>query len=849
MGGTNGSNSNMFGAFSMPPNNGMGNGGGLNMPMNMGAMQSMMYMGVPQMASMYNPSTSNSVDELGSAAIEFPPELGGDPPKLTASSSLNSGSAMDPSAMMGMNSMMATGMNPHMYLNPGMQQMQYNPMFGGYPPQNLNMMQQQHQMMQQQQYLQFMQQNMINMNNNQQGGNNSNPGTSTSNNNMMANPTPQATPPPPAATPSASSGATTNAGGSWRSPSDDPQRKDVIGRIIRFLQMQKPNAPPDWIRRLPQMARKLEEALYRKASSKPEYNDMNTLQQRLHVVAQEFKNKDWRSADDNGIRQDLIHRIVMLLRAQNPNATPDWINRLPHMAKKLEEMLYQKATSKAEYTDNARLKERLQVVATEIHKNNQKKAAKVPPDAPTTASALKMEALGMPAELRHPFLDIARAIASYLTPRTITEYNHKVLTMIQNIGQHRVVLMRQQQRLMQLKHACECHADKCAHPACAEMKPLWAHIQTCPESENCATPHCVSSNTLPENIIRDYHQKVDFMMNDSSQAQHQSILHRQQQRLLELRHASECKADKCAHPACAEMKPLWTHVVTCRQADTCPTPHCVSSKYVLAHYQHCMKPHCVVCLPLRDVKKADGSGGGTADKIRQFTDKAKGAANMLTTRQIQDYHAKVLGMMHVKCVAQNQTILERQQQRLLHLRHALFCPAEKCAATYCAEMKKLWSHVMGCKKSESCAYAHCLSSKYVLSHFQQCTNPACVVCALVRDAHEMEKAMAEDARANMDKKEQPLAPANQPVKRGLESADTNQQPPSKKQALAVPSPPVAESCGTRSAKADNSQQHSMIACPPELLKDEPDVLKDDEFAFMQDIDEELGGEVLEFDEW
>ncbi|KAF0775352.1 hypothetical protein AaE_000948, partial [Aphanomyces astaci] len=570
---------------------------------------------------------------------EFPPELGGDPPKLTASSSLNSGGAMDPSAMMGMNSMMASGMNPHMYLNPGMQQMQYNPMFGGYPPQNLNMMQQQHQMMQQQQYLQFMQQNMINMNNNQQGGNNSNPGTSTSNNNMMANPTPQATPPPPAAPPSASSGATTNAGGSWRSPSDDPQRKDVIGRIIRFLQMQKPNAPPDWIRRLPQMARKLEEALYRKASSKPEYNDMNTLQQRLHVVAQEFKNKDWRSADDNGIRQDLIHRIVMLLRAQNPNATPDWINRLPHMAKKLEEMLYQKATSKAEYTDNARLKERLQVVATEIHKNNQKKAAKVPPpEAPTTGSALKMEALGMPAELRHPFLDIARAIASYLTPRTITEYNHKVLTMIQNIGQHRVVLMRQQQRLMQLKHACECHADKCAHPACAEMKPLWAHIQTCPESENCATPHCVSSkyvlahyqqcmkstcvvcaslnqppppppqqqqqqlnhlqqqqmlqhhhqlqqfkqqqqqqhqavlaqqnqplqmprelkdelqvspfashaklisSTLPENIIRDYHQKVDFMMNDSSQAQHQSILHRQQQRLLELRHASECKA-------------------------------------------------------------------------------------------------------------------------------------------------------------------------------------------------------------------------------------------------------------------------------------------------------------------
>ncbi|ETV96162.1 hypothetical protein H310_10363 [Aphanomyces invadans] len=996
MGGANGNNPNIFGAgaFSMPQNNGIGTGG-LNMPMNMGAMQSMMYMGVPpNMASMYNPSASNSMDDLGSAAIEFPPELGGDPPKLTpAAATLNSGGVMDPTSMMGMNPMMAAGMNPHLYMSPAMQQMQYNPMFGGYAPQNLNMLQQ-HQMLQaqQQQYMQFMQQNMLNMNNNQTN--------LSGNSGMLGAPatnglgTPQQ-PHPSIAQPSAVNTATSaannannNNAGSWRSPSDDPQRKDVIGRIIRFLQMQKPNAPPDWIRRLPQMARKLEEALYRKANSKQEYNDMNTLQQRLHVVAQEFKNKDWRSTDDNGIRQDLIHRIVMLLRAQNPNATPDWINRLPHMAKKLEEMLYQKATSKAEYTDNARLKERLQVVATEIHKNNQKKGVPPPttapktelPTAPTAPSGpAKMEAIAMPAELNNPFLDNARAIASILTPRTITEYNHKVLTMIQNIGQHRVVLMRQQQRLMQLKHACECKQDKCAQLACAEMKPLWAHIQTCPENENCSTPHCVSSkyvlahyqqcmkstcvvcaslnqppqpqptnslqqqhqfnhmvqqqqkqhlqqqqfkqnslpphhlvgaamshqplqmplelkdegkpqshfasqakiisSTLPENIIRDYHQKVDFMMNDSTQLQHQSILQRQQQRLLELRHASECKLEKCTQPSCHEMKPLWAHVLTCRQADTCSTPHCVSSKYVLAHYQHCAKPNCVVCLPLRDIRTEPQH---TADKIRQFTEKAKGAANMLTTRQTQEYHAKVLGMMHVKCVAQNQTILERQQQRLLHLRHALFCPTDKCVLPYCAEMKKLWTHVMGCKKSESCAYAHCLSSKYVLSHFQQCTNPACVVCALVRDAGEMEKSMEEEARANAVEKKEPAAPSQStaPLKRGSSVMEADQQPPMKKpaptpQTVKPPTPqaapqPIPMPANLPSAppkpatptpvKADKVESpkptppsaaptpkaatpvQQMIACPPELLKDE------DEFTFMDGIEEELGDDLLGSDE-
>ncbi|KAG9406144.1 hypothetical protein AC1031_002479 [Aphanomyces cochlioides] len=986
MGGANANNPNMFGAaFTMQPTPGVGMGG-MNMPMNMGSMQSMMYMGVPQMTpALFNPSAASSVDDLSSGAIEFPPELGGpEPPKTTAPNAgpANPSMGMDPSLVQ-MNSMM--GMNPHMYMNPAMPQMQYNPMFGGFQPQNLNMMQQHMLQQQQQQYLQLMQANMIPMNG-------VNPGMMpTANVASVAT-----TPSQPNSTPSSAPSPANN--GSWRSTADDPQRKDVISRIIRFLQMQKPNAPPDWIRRLPQMARKLEEALYRKASSKAEYNDMNTLQQRLHVVAQEFKNKDWRSAADDVIRQDLIHRIVLLLQAQNPNATPDWINRLPHMAKKLEEMLYQKATSKAEYTDNSRLKERLQIVATEIHKNNQKKTNPQPPTAPPAAATKqeKLEALPMPAELSNPFLEKAKIIASFLTPRTISDYNQKVQTMIQNIGQHRVVLMRQQQRLMQLRHACDCKLDKCSQPLCAEMKPLWAHIQTCRQSEICSTPHCVSSkyvlahyqqcmkstcvvcsslnqppglaattamnqpspammtmpqqpmqsavplqmptelkqeatpasfvdkaksisSTLPENVIRDYHQKVDFMMADASREHHQSILQRQQQRLLQLRHASECKLDKCIQPTCAEMKALWTHMQTCKQAETCSAPHCVSSKYVLAHFQHCNKPSCVVCLPLREVKTepaAAPSGGATMEKIRQFTEKAKGVANMLTTKQTQDYHAKVLGMMHVKVISQNQTILERQQQRLLHLRHALFCTVDKCFASYCPEMKKLWAHVTVCKKSESCAYAHCLSSKYVLSHFQQCTNPSCVVCALVRDPVEMEKTLTEEAKMNAEKKE--------PLKRQHSLMEPEQPPAKKQQTLPVvkeEKPQATQQQQQQQLQQQQQQQQlqqqqqqqqqlqqlqqqqqqqqqqlqqqqqqqqqqkqqqqqqqqqqqsassstgpqqkspaatpappapkkesplTMIECPPDLLKDESELLKDD-FNFMENIDEELGNEMLEFD--
>ncbi|OQS03989.1 hypothetical protein THRCLA_03731 [Thraustotheca clavata] len=843
---------NLFGnAFSV--NGGQGNQQGMLNPAmyNSMSMQGMMAMGGNTMPMMYNPMNTTSTND---DAIQFPPELMNSPKTTTTASMNTTTMPMDP--MLQMNPM---GMNPMMGGNINMYPMPTS------MPQNFYMLpaqQQQYlwqQQQQQQQYLQWMMSNGGNM--------------------MMSHPNampqtqqhhaPHTTMPVPMTT--------------WQTTADNPMRKDVIARIVQFLQMQKPNAPQDWMKRLPQMAKKLEEALYRKATSKAEYNDMSTLQARLHVVAQEFKNKtqmgtngtpspatskpsgEWRSAEDNSIRQDLIGRIVNLLKAQNPSATPEWINRLPHMAKKLEDMLYQKAQSKAEYTDLGRLKERLQEVATEIHKTNHLQQKDKNPQAMKPA----MESSGS-------FTDVAKTIASNLSPRTITEYNQKVMSMMQNLDQNRLVLQRQHMRLVQLKHASECKlpSDKCPKGACHEMKLLWAHLQSCNSSEPCKAPHCLSSkyvlahyqlcqiptcvvcrttesetsstptpgpaavqmptpqqntaqpfafqnhargiaSTLPEKAVQEYHQKVEFMLNDKSKEQHQSILIRQQQRLLQLRHASECNMERnCSTPACAEMKPLWRHLQTCRQTENCSTPHCLSSKYVLAHFQQCMKQHCAVCQPVRNAQqqqlhamqqqqqqqqqfqqqqqqylqqqqqlqnqqamkpqppqsamtpqqsmqqqaqqnqaiKAEPTAGSTTSRehIRQFTEKAKTIANMLTPKTTQDYHAKVVGMMQPRNLHQNQTILERQQQRLLHLRHALFCEIEKCVATNCAEMKKLWQHINHCKKSDACAYAHCLSSKYVLSHFQQCTNPTCVVCELVRNPAEMDKLVAEDARLNAE---------------------------------------------------------------------------------------------------
>jgi len=45
------------------------------------------------------------------------------------------------------------------------------------------------------------------------------------------------------------------------------ERRKMITNIARLLQARKPNAPVEWMQKLPQMARRLEESLFRSANS------------------------------------------------------------------------------------------------------------------------------------------------------------------------------------------------------------------------------------------------------------------------------------------------------------------------------------------------------------------------------------------------------------------------------------------------------------------------------------------------------------------------------------------------------------------------------------------------------
>ncbi|KAJ7544850.1 hypothetical protein O6H91_09G096200 [Diphasiastrum complanatum] len=71
----------------------------------------------------------------------------------------------------------------------------------------------------------------------------------------------------------------------WQTDADVSVRRIILENIYRIFQKRKPQVTPEWQQKLPDFVKRVEEQLYRDASSKEEYNDLKTLEQRLQSVA------------------------------------------------------------------------------------------------------------------------------------------------------------------------------------------------------------------------------------------------------------------------------------------------------------------------------------------------------------------------------------------------------------------------------------------------------------------------------------------------------------------------------------------------------------------------------------
>jgi hypothetical protein len=127
------------------------------------------------------------------------------------------------------------------------------------------------------------------------------------------------------------------------------------------------------------------------------------------------------------------------------------------------------------------------------------------------------------------------------------------------------------------------------------------------------------------------------MMNSHStkssdpRSQREKVVRQQQQRLLLLRHASKCSAGpNCKTQFCAEMVKLWQHMKQCRDKN-CQTAHCLSSRCVLHHYRICKgegrTSTCEVCAPVMKQIKWQSMSSGESDGIDLMEQLAKEQAD------------------------------------------------------------------------------------------------------------------------------------------------------------------------------------------------------------------------------
>ncbi len=270
-------------------------------------------------------------------------------------------------------------------------------------------------------------------------------------------------------------------------------------------------------------------------------------------------------------------------------------NRLPIVAKKLEECLYRMAKTKEEYMNASTLKRRLQVIAISLApKKSDSESEKAQP-----LQALSVEAQQRIDLLRNRNKQLESRINAPNRPQCVTssgggsqtsgQASSQQLNSDPNAAIHSAALseMLKQQHL------------KAYHAAIAELQPNFMHAS---QKQSSANAPEASSQTIQSKINSSSSSNKDTSSSSLSTKQKNKVIRQQQQRLILLRHASKCRTGpSCPIKFCAQMVKLWNHMKECRNKD-CTTQHCLSSRCVLNHYKTCKDEGrtatCEVCAPV-----------------------------------------------------------------------------------------------------------------------------------------------------------------------------------------------------------------------------------------------------------
>lgn len=351
-------------------------------------------------------------------------------------------------------------------------------------------------------------------------------------------------------------------------------------------------------------------------------------------------------------------QIIELLKLRRPNATQDWQQKLPQMAKRLEEALYSEANSFQEYADKSTLKGRLQQLASSMGNRIQNRPnsntngipsntnTSIQPQPPglihgqmqpsnqlhgnpnqTVNQNLAMPAIrlggGSTPNMNGQILR-ANSTGSYPPSSNSMYSNNPIVPIIDRSQGTRLDASTSLQPNYQMNNRqfVNLHQINPIYNSLSSQEPTGGlNLQNNPDNSRQLTNFTPSDSSFDHSkSIANNASNSSNNSSSSSQSNEQrrgagssshtdehrkQVLKQQQQRLLLLRHASKCphEADQCTvTPHCASMKQLWTHIMSCKDQE-CTVPHCVSSRYVLSHYSKCKEPNCPVCAPVRDAIK------------------------------------------------------------------------------------------------------------------------------------------------------------------------------------------------------------------------------------------------------
>lgn len=534
----------------------------------------------------------------------------------------------------------------------------------------------------------------------------------------------------------------------------------------------------------------------------------------------------------------LTHAVVISsvkMLKKDKNGSPEWLSKLPQMAKQLEVSLYRNARSFEAYMDMATLKQRLQQIAVEVSRKarhgDQRDSGQRDRQLSSGTSSMRPDSSN-----GSPFMGVS------------------------NSAQHQSLSSSGRNQLV---NPSEINAM--ANSNVMNMGSMTGNIANAGYQAQRSLANNNNSNRL-SNGSGGAPIAPGSSQNRNDPEWKIRIRHKQQ-RLLLLHHSAKCPHEdgRCnVTPHCADMKRLWKHMEGCKD-NQCRVAHCFSSRAILSHYRKCKDPACPACGPVREtVRKSQNRPSSTAGGLRSPSAGGKGMSTISNARMMSSSNQQQQGLQSTNDVnvqrgdyfsssSMGQTFQQSQQsqsgmpppstaasansgtqfpalqsttqpqqntsqqfrsmsanpppssavqplyvnntsensignggvsgagqmmstsasmtntnhssssqgssaqrndsewqkvrhkqQRLLLLRHASRCQyTGKCPVTpHCASMKKLWEHIAHCKDHQ-CSVPHCMSSRYVLSHYRRCKDARCPACAPVREtirkSHEKEK--------------------------------------------------------------------------------------------------------------